>query len=154
MIRYTSSDLQIVTAGDYIHAHIAQFFPGGVVTGARLACGIVEDALLMGVQKVLTVHQNDCWAVIGSEDWLNADTVEAIDQMFSRMTSFPEGGINSMRSEVLLPPFCSDILAATPESDHAVKGTAGHLRQLLTAPFQWSRAIAFCVRRSAEQKSG
>jgi hypothetical protein len=99
------------------------YIRGGVPSAQYLAAQIIGDALYLGAQDVSVKHINEWWVVSSSRDWLSAETNEEVISLFTNIVPFPEAGVNSMRSEILLVAFAKDVISARNPSRIVISGT-------------------------------
>jgi len=78
---------------------------------------VVEDCLNLGVRvNVYSVHG---WFFIAAdEDWIGSDW----EYKFETFVSFPEGGVNSIRHEVFLAAYCSNVVFKNERGVHVICG--------------------------------
>jgi hypothetical protein len=121
------------------------FIPGGIPSPSDLASKIAADALILRASRTLAVHADPWWAVAADVDWLAAAPVP-VDELFRRIVPFPEAGVNSMRSEILLTAFADDVLTWNGnDQPYRLKGVADdwHAIRNKLADATWKRVIAF-----------
>jgi hypothetical protein len=107
----------------WVAAHPERFFHSGGVNAIELVQSLSADALLSGAQDIVVHQDGDIWVVASSTNWLAVPSL-TIPDLFGRVVPHPGAGPNSMRSEVLLNAFCSDVVAVTSGSVAFVKGSA------------------------------
>lgn len=129
----------------HIRSHPGMYLPGGVASPADLASRLSADALLLGASRTLVVHDGEWWAVAADADWFSPAPIPA-DELFRRIVPFPEAGVNSMRSEVLLTAFADDVLTwGEDDAPHRVKGAADDWQRVRTRfpDGNWKRVVVF-----------
>ena len=94
----------------WVHSHPERFFKTGVANEIDLAQSIWMDATLSHVPDVLLHHDDKLWVVAGSANWLVENGLLASD-LFVRVVPLSVAGPNSMRSEILLNAFCTEVVA-------------------------------------------
>jgi hypothetical protein len=142
---YSLGDVQIIDATSHLRKNRERFLPSGVASGPHLAGRIVEDALLVGAKRVHVYHASGWWIIASETDWLPVGSVEDTKSLFTVVTSFPEGGPNSMRSEVLLGAFATDVATYRQGEWLTIQGCNIDPCTLGMDHASWERAIAFRV---------
>ena len=137
--------MKIIDPIEHIRSHPDMYLWGGSASPSDLASRLTADALLLGASRTLVVHTDQWWAVAADVDWL-AGAVVSADALFGRIVPFPQAGVNSMRSEVLLTAFADDVVTwSEGDRPRRVKGaeadwTVVHAK---IADASWRRVIAF-----------
>ena len=97
-----------------LHLHGGRFRPEDV------ASTLAEAALFDGVQRVTIERAPAQWWIVWSPtDWL---AHYEIQRLFTRVTSFPKAGPNSMRPEILLTAFAADVVTYSRGELSIIKG--------------------------------
>ncbi len=110
---------------------------------AELATRLAGDALTLGATRTLVVHHDDWWLVAADFDWIKSPAI-SIRELFNRVIPFPEAGVNSMRSEVLVSAFADDVVTSNGGSSEVLKGvSAGHESLSVPNDPSWARVVAF-----------
>jgi hypothetical protein len=116
--------------------------------GLQLSTNIISDALLLTGGPVTVLKKHDWW-IIGSEiDWVENQSDYSIDELFSRIISYPEAGQNSMRGEVLLMAFADDVVTIDNKKTLVIKSSTDidiNFLLLLQSENHWKRIVAFRV---------
>lgn len=94
----------------WVLAHPERFFKTGKPNELELAHGVWLDATLSGCREVMIHRDGPTWAIAGSANWLKEQAVSAPD-LFIRVVPLGPAGPNSMRSEILLNAFCTEVVA-------------------------------------------
>ena len=120
--------------------HPQWFFRSGRFDTEELISLLVEEAARGGASAV-DVRRDDGWVTVSADvDWLAGDVAA-----FFAPLSYPEGGRNSSRVEVVLTAFCDAVVTFT-DSIFEVKSSAGipeHERRVPEMPPTSGRTIAF-----------
>lgn len=119
-----------------------RFFRNGPFEVHILIGLIVEEAVLMGAADVLVRRLEDWWWLASSLDWLTEDDRDVSKHAFERVQSFPQGGVNSMRPEVLASAFCRDVVTIASSGPTVI---AGEMPPMKGWPEPMSRVVAFRV---------
>jgi hypothetical protein len=94
----------------WVLAHPERYFKAGKPNDLELAQSVWIDATLSGCREVMVHHDGAVWAIAGSANWLREKTLSAPD-LFVRVVPLAAAGPNSMRSEILLNAFCTEVVA-------------------------------------------
>lgn len=138
------SDAELTTRDplETVRALENRFFRDGPFAVHILIGLIVEEAILMGAADVSVRRLGDWWWLGSSLDWLNEDDRGVSKQAFQRIESYPQGGPNSMRPEVLASAFCRDVVTITQSGTIVI---AGDMPSMDGWPEPMSRVVAFRV---------
>jgi hypothetical protein len=138
------NDLQQFVGLDGVRALESRFFRGGSFDPTQTASLLVEEALLCGAPEVEVRRDGEWFIVVSPFDWLTEDGTDVSADAFSRITSYRQGGDNSMRPEVLLAAFAGNVLTSRSGEVTVVKQTSA------ARPYEWpgsdragSRLVAF-----------
>ena len=94
----------------WVLAHPERFFKTGKPNDFELAHGVWLDATLSGCRDVMVHHDGPIWAIAGSANWLTERTLSA-PELFVRVVPLGPAGPNSVRNEILLNAFCTEVFA-------------------------------------------
>jgi hypothetical protein len=84
---------------------------------------VIEAAMRCGVRAV-AIERVDDWVLVYSEDdWLREAGSDVSEAAFHRISSYPAGGDNSMRPEVLLTAFTDAVLTIRETVITEIKGS-------------------------------
>lgn len=116
----------------------------------ELATNLVGDAVLLTGAPATACKGPGAWWIVGCEvDWLAQGEFAATPlETFRRLLPFPEAGVNSMRSEVLLSAFAEAVITVGPEGHSEVVGEVAQSEPIwaeMEKRKQWKRAVAFRV---------
>jgi hypothetical protein len=90
----------------WARSHAAQLFPGGRVDAMSLLSYVMADVLGRGECRIA---ERDGWWVVSSDvDWLAHASV-SVERLFTRVVAAPEHGDHSLRAEVVINAFASDV---------------------------------------------
>ncbi len=144
-MQYDINDLQVLDVIAWMRNHPERFFDGQI-TGNALVTALVKQIHKLGGRDVRFFNHDEWHAVVAECDWLQAGRFTANEvETFGRMLAFPEGGQNSIRAEVLIGAFASDVVTITKDGECRVTGSAS-LPECLNESLRtknWARAVAF-----------
>lgn len=146
-MRYSAADIKwLNNPVEWIRSRPDMFLRGGF-HAADMAGRLAGDALIIGALKVV-ITRHAAWHVISADvDWLSIQPSCHVEprQAFFQIVAFPEAGVNSMRSEVLLTAFASKVIAASLQDRFTVKGDVAQddAIWLQMCPEGMVRSIAF-----------
>jgi hypothetical protein len=144
-MKYTEKDLQVFSDPlEFIRQQPERFLFR--VCGDELAEHLVGDASIL-TNRPVTLLRQDCWWIIaGEQDWLTTSPWATEEELFTRIVPFPEAGANSMRAEVLLAAFATDIVTMKQGNPRVIKGAiaadAEIWKSMKSRP-EWQRVVAF-----------
>ena len=122
-MRWTEDDLRVVDPLKMIRDRPGMFLPDGD-RGTGLAKHLEEEARLLGAAWVQVERLAD-WYLVGSDmDWCRVGRFRPSDPLdqFRRAWPFPEAGVNSIRSEILVTAFAEDVFTGTASERRIVQG--------------------------------
>jgi transcriptional antiterminator Rof (Rho-off) len=145
---YRPEDITPVDLLGYLRKSQDRFFRGGSYDPLEAATMIAGEALRRGAAEV-QIRSDSEWLIIEADhDWLGELEVDA----FSKITSFPEGGQNSMLDEVLLMAFSRGVVTSSASGVRIIKGKSaaslGDFRR------DHGRAVAFMFALSEDIETG
>ncbi|MEW6747706.1 MAG: hypothetical protein AB1486_33670 [Planctomycetota bacterium] len=139
-------DINVVDdALSWVVSHPERFFTSGKPTELELLRSVWMDAVLCGATEVATVRKHGHWIVGASADWLGQTDI-APSELFTRLVPLPQAGPNSVRSEILLRAFCSEVGAVSKGRFLTIKGgkeVEGLLTQFFSEHQTLRGAVAF-----------
>jgi hypothetical protein len=89
-----------------------------------LITSVTSDAVILGVDLIVIERTVRACFVFGNKNWMRIGRKEGesyID-IFNKIHQFPQAGQNSIRSEILVTAFSSDVVAIEGERVHRIKG--------------------------------
>jgi hypothetical protein len=96
-------------------------FPNGRVDAMSLLAYGMADVLVLG-RGECRIAQRRGWAIVSSDvDWLVHPSL-AIDRLFTRIVAAPEHGANSLRAELVVNAFASDLAIWDPKGLRVIRG--------------------------------
>lgn len=107
---------------EWVLAHPERYFKTGAANDLELAQSVWLDATLSGASDVIVHREAAVWVIAGSANWL-ADSKAASPDLFVRIVALPAAGPNSMRSEILLNAFCTEVVAVAAGASVFQKGS-------------------------------
>jgi hypothetical protein len=140
--------MRVIDPLSHVRSHPEMYLPEGQPRGRALAHRIAGDPFLFGAENVLVTNDRGWWAVFADVDWLSTDPTMSPADLFKRAVPFPEAGVNSLRSEILVTAYADEVVIGTPHDREVIKGEAVSPQQLPQPPghFRWSRMVAFRTR--------
>lgn len=116
----------ITILDDHIHlirSHPEMYLRVQPTQAVELAQWLVGNIALLEPKAEITLvrHKHDWWLIGSDVDWLVGDERALEDRLevFNKITPFPEAGVNSMRCEILLKAFCSDLITLMRIDGHS-----------------------------------
>ena len=82
------------------------------------------DVFLLEVKPITLDLINDMFVVFSEEDWLKKSLGADLttEELFSRIVSIPEVGVNNMRSEIMLTAYARNVLVSKKGDVTIIKG--------------------------------
>lgn len=140
---YNETSISTVDPVALVRQQESRFFIAGRFDPAEMAAQVAAEALRCGASCVRIDRREQWWIVSADRDWLGEQ--DAL-QAFRRLVSYPEGGENSMRPEVLLTVFADDVVTVAHGETVAIKGEADASQQAFLVSFSKAgRLVAFRV---------
>ena len=138
---YDETSISVVDPLALVREQESRFFIAGKFDPDEIAAQVTAEALRCGASCVRIDRREQWWIVTADLDWLGErDALQA----FRRLVSYPEGGENSMRSEVLLTAFAHDVVTMAHGEILAIKGETDASQQAFLASFSKAgRLVAF-----------
>ena len=125
----------------WVFAHPELYFKTAKPNELELAQSVWMDATLSGSGDVLVHHDDAVWVVAASTNWLTEESHTALE-LFERVVPLAAAGPNSVRSEILLNAFCSEVIALVGGTTVFAKGN-GTVKSVLDAVVtRWGLAAA------------
>lgn len=121
------------------------YLPESGSIGLFLAQRLATEAMILGATSVQTSYRGDWWSVAADCDWLT-DQKTTIEELFSQLVPFPQAGVNSIRSEVLLTAFAQDVVTTDMNEVRIITGvqpSESHSAPRALRP--WARIIEFRI---------
>src|SRR5262245_48486171 len=137
-------DLQIVDGLAWVRERPEQFFPSGQPDAMWLVAYVMSDVLELGRGECRISSRAGWWWVASDADWMR-HPVHSPQELFQRVVPAPGQGMHSLRSEVLLNAFASDVFIWSPGTSTRIKGEAPG-RELVDSavdPRWCERSVAF-----------
>jgi hypothetical protein len=148
---FTADDLRPVEpAIDRIRHNPTRYLGVRLPTAPFMASALVQDALLCGAEDVRVRHYGDKWTLVSAnEDWIipniKWERPPTYEHVFRSLIPFPQAGVNSFRSEVLVAAFSTDLSVVQGTSVSICMGSSppeGVITCLKSEPF----AVVFRLR--------
>ena len=150
-MKYTRDDLQVLDDPVEMIRKRPQMFLKKV-SGVDLATCVAGTACLTTDNPVTILHKDTWWIVACEDDWMQKEPDVGVDHLFSRMLPLPEAGPNSMRGEILLSAFASDVVTVGAGEARVIKGTVARNADvwcIIQAHPAWKRVVAFRINDGA-----
>jgi hypothetical protein len=129
----------------YVRKHVDMFFRTGRQSAHECSTSLLSNALVLGAREASIVRDGALWIVGADVDWL-ANRSVAIAELFSRLVPLPEAGANSVRAEIAVGAFATDIAVVDAEGVVSIRGAVNESSVLaLLKPRGWARAVAFTL---------
>lgn len=109
-------------AVETVRRHPEWYFRSGVFDPFEAASLLVEEASREGATMIEMRREGDWFRVSADVDWLSGDLAA-----FFAPLSYPGGGRNSSRVEVILTAFCDAVVTASAGVAHEVASSPGAL---------------------------
>ena len=123
-MQYSEEDIQwLDSAVELIRSRPDMFLRGGF-NASDVAGRLAGDALIIGASQIV-ITRFAAWHIVSADvDWLSAQPSCNVEprEAFFQIVAFPEAGVNSMRSEVLLTAFGSRVISASSRERLYIKG--------------------------------
>ena len=118
----TIEEIPVVNGLKWVRSRPQQFFFGkDMPTPVDLLSWLMSDVVVLGRGECV-IRSSGSWWIIGSDvDWLTNPTC-TITELFHRVVAEPRHGVNSMRGEILVGGFCSDISVIGPTGVARIAG--------------------------------
>lgn len=133
----------------HIQSNPDMYLRGGQVDAVELARQLAGDAIYLGAKRAQVMVVNEWLLVAADVDWMQKSGQTDANEAFNRIIPFPQAGVNSMRSEVLLSAFADDVFTADADGHQVIKGTAPTDKDVYRAAKEenWARVVAFRIAR-------
>jgi hypothetical protein len=146
---YSIDDIPVIDdAVGLIRRRPSMYLAPGV-SAENIAEALAHDALLLGARRVLIAREQDWMIVAADVDWLRVSGIYRHglppQEIFRRIVTFPEDGVNAMRHEILATAFATDVVSATPSERFIVSGEMSDDAAIwpLLCPDGFARGVAF-----------
>lgn len=101
-------DLTLVDGLTWTASSPGRFFRSSSPNAIELASHVMCDVLYVGA-RCFVERVRDWWVIAADFDWMKHERYAA-DELFGRVVAAPYLGVNSMRSEVIVRAFASDVM--------------------------------------------
>jgi hypothetical protein len=105
--------MEVLAGLDHVRKYPDRFLRGVPATGVELAEKLAGDLLLLGGRSTLLLRVSDWYGVASDVRWLG-DHASDWRKAFREMRPFPEAGVNSVHSEILIGAFAGDVVVQAP----------------------------------------
>lgn len=148
--RYSKDDLQVLDALEVIRRRPHMYLPDGQLHARKLATQLADEVATVTTGAIGIVRHGPWWLVACEEDWVEKSRGPAtVEGYFGHVVAFPEYGVNSMHSEVIVRAFAQSMLTATSAGDRVCLVGAmpnEDLSDRLTRSLpHWRRLVAFLL---------
>jgi hypothetical protein len=115
--------LQQIDALAWVRGNPARFFSAGRAEAIPLLAYALNDVLELGRGECRICCHDGWWLIASDQDWLIHPEF-SIRQLFENVVPAPEHGEHSLRAEVLVNAFASDVFTAAGDEHLVVRGEA------------------------------
>jgi hypothetical protein len=116
-------DLQVVDPLAWVSSRPIQFFRTGRADALQLVTCVLADVVTLGGGECRVSVIEDWWLVSSDIDWMK-NAKFSVQELFSQVVADPRLGDHSMRAEILLNAFASDVFTTDSHAPLAIKGRA------------------------------
>jgi hypothetical protein len=101
-------DLSLTNGLEWTRFHPERFFKSGVANGFEVSTHVLCDVVFSG-GRCLVERFDEWWLVASNKDWMSHDQYSPLE-LFERVVAAPYLGVNSMRAEVIVRAFASEVM--------------------------------------------
>lgn len=140
--------LQQIDAIAWVRGNPARFFSSGRAEAIPLLAYALNDVLELGRGECRISCHDGWWVIASDEDWLMHPEF-SVRQLFENVVPAPEHGEHSLRAEVLVNAFATDVFTIAGDVPLVVRGEAPEPSLIARAvePTWCKRLIAFRMER-------
>ncbi len=136
--------MKVLSGIEHVRTYPERFLRQVPPSSVELAQAVAGDTLLLGGVKVIILREAGWYGVGSDVVWLPGGTDE-VARCFEEMRPFPQAGVNSVHSEVLVGAFASGIVVWRENKILLARGMDTRDRIGVSNPFpEWVRqAVVF-----------
>ncbi len=138
-----------IEAIDWVRSRPQQFFPPGPIAAVQIAAYVMADVMLLGGESCVVRRFGDWWIVAGERNWLQHETID-VEALFRRVVPDPRQGNHSMRSEIIVAAFATQVSAISDGRVYPVKGLPPS-GECVSVASGMAAAIMFSLVEASEQ---
>jgi hypothetical protein len=105
--------MHVLSGLDHVRRHPERFLRSLPASGAELAERLAGDLLLLGGRRTLLLQEPRWFGVASDLRWLPTNDEAQLRRAFEKMRPFPEAGVNSVHSEILIGAFATNLVIIT-----------------------------------------
>jgi hypothetical protein len=139
-------ELRRIDGLSWANDRVEQFFPIGRIDAIVLLAYIMTDVIELGQGECHISSKDGWWFVSSDVDWLQHPSL-SINELFANVVPAPAHGLHSLRAEVLVNAFATDVFIWSHECKTIIKGESPNLEVVDTVA-EWAqcrRILAFRV---------
>lgn len=108
----------------HIQKYPQMYIGSNELNAQYLVTELLTDAKLLGIKEAEYFSFANWHLIKAESNWIIKNTlgITLIEDIFNRIIPFPEAGVNSIRSEVIITAFASDVFVWYQESLTVIKG--------------------------------
>jgi hypothetical protein len=139
-------ELRRIDGLSWARERVGQFFSTGRTDAIVLLSYIMADVIELGRGECRILGKDGWWLVSSDVDWLRHPSL-SISELFANVVPAPAHGLHSLRAEVLVNAFATDVFIWNLDSKTIIKGESPNLGVVDTVA-EWAqcrRTLAFRV---------
>jgi hypothetical protein len=146
--KYSRDDLQALDPLEVIRRRPHMYLPSGELRRSKLSTQLADEVATVTTGAIGMIRHGLWWIVACEEDWIDKSRgMASVESYLRNVVPFPEYGVNSMHSEVVIRAFAHGMLACTSGDDciHLVGAAPTEdLKAWVTRSLpHWQRFVAF-----------
>jgi len=154
MSTYSEDDIKTVKWDEGVLKRREMYFGDKTVDGVDIGESIKFPAVTLGAKNTKILELGEWFYFCSDIDWLFLSELEVaeVNRVFNRPLPFPEGGVNSFRTESLCLPFSTDAFTIAGNDKVLLKGVfpqeeefKEHVREI----GEWGRIVGFKFDKNA-----
>ena len=148
MKKYSANDLKPLNVDEHIIKAQNMYFGSGGATAERICANIMEGALFLGSEEILTKVVGEWHCICGTPDWFFLADIPYKDPtlLIKEICGFPEAGVNHFRFEVMVRVFSKRAFSYANGEVENISGVPlaeEELNKIIGLIGNWGRIIAF-----------
>ncbi len=131
-----------------IRKNLANYLGDNALSLETLADFICADAKLLGAENVEKTQYGSWMSVLADRDWIkiNSRNIQSWSEVFNKLISLPEAGVNTVRHEIYLIAFTANVVICESGELFVLKGELPSpeiARQLIERSLKGKFIVAF-----------